>query len=99
MHLDADMVVDQPYNPLGVCWHHQAPGIFQPARQAVDPEPAVRIEHYFDDIGVFKVVGDRRAERGAQHARATGKGFGSERDCRQIEPHEIASLRRIDQRG
>ena len=99
MHLDADMVRDEPHDPLGVGGRHPTAGILQPARQPVDPEPAVGIEHHLDDARVFEIARDCRSERGAQHARAAGKGFGPERDWRHIEPHEIASSRRIDQRG
>ena len=88
MDLDADMVGDEPHDPLGVGGRHPAAGILQPARQPVDPEPAVGIEHHLDDAGVFEIAGDRRSERGAQHARAAGKGFGPERGCRHIEPRE-----------
>ena len=74
MHLYADMVCDEPHNPLGVGRGHPAARIFQPTRQPVDPEPAVGIEHHFDDARVFEVARDCRPERGAQHARAAGKG-------------------------
>ncbi len=99
MDLDADMVGDEPDDPLGVGRRDAAAGILEPARQPVDPEPAVGIEHHLDDAGVFEVAGDRRPERGAQHARAAGEGFGPEGDCRHCEPRKLASSRRMDQRG
>ena len=52
-----------------------AAGVLKPARQPVDPEPAIGIEHHLDDAGVFEIAGDRGAKRGAQHARAAGEGF------------------------
>ncbi len=88
---DADMVGDQAHDPLGVGGRHAAARILKAARKPVDPEPAVGIEHHLDDAGVFQIRRDRRPERGAQHARATGKGFGPKRDCRHNEPREIAS--------
>ncbi len=91
MHFYADMVRDEPYDPLGVGRRHSAASILQPAREPVDPEPAVGIEHHFDDARVFKVAGDRHSERGAQHARAAGKGFGPKRGCYHFEPRESAS--------
>jgi hypothetical protein len=93
------MVRDEPHDPFGVRWRHPAASVLQPARQPVDPEFAVGIEHHFDDARVFEVAGNRRSERGAQHACTAGKGFRSEGDWRHVEPHELASLRRIDRRG
>jgi hypothetical protein len=75
MDLDADMVGDQPHDPFGVGGRDPAARIFKPARKPIDPEPAVGIEHHLDDAGVFQICRDRRPERGAQHARATGEGF------------------------
>ena len=69
------------------------------AGQPVDPNPAVGIEHHLDDAGIFEIAGDRRSERGAQHARAAGEGFGSEGDRRHGEPRKLAWSKRIDQRG
>ena len=100
MNLDADMVRDEPHDPLGVGRRDAAAGILEAARQPVDPEPAVGIEHHLDDAGVFEIAGDGRSERGAQHARAAGEGFGSEGDRRHVEPRKLASYRRrMCQRG
>ena len=43
-------------------------------------------------LGIFEIAGDRRPERGAQHARAAGESFGSEGDRRHCEPRKLASL-------
>ena len=68
-----------------------APGVFKAARQPIDPQTPIGIQHHFDDAGVFEVAGDRRPERRAQHARAAGESFGSQRDRRHVEPREVAS--------
>ena len=86
MHLDADMMRDEANDALGVGWRDAAAGVLQAARQPIDPEPAVRIEHHLDDAGVFEIAGDRGSERGAQHARAAGEGFGSKGNGGQLEP-------------
>ena len=78
MHFDADMMGDEADDPLGVGGRNAAAGVFQSARQPVDPEPAIGIEHHLDDAGVFEIAGDRRSQRGAQHARAAGEGLGPE---------------------
>jgi hypothetical protein len=51
------------------------------------------VEHHFDDGGIFQIAGDRGSKRGAQHARATGESFRSERNRRHCEPRKFASLR------
>ena len=46
-------------------------GIDEPTREPIDPEPTVGVEHDLNDGSVFEPKRDRRAKRGAQHARAT----------------------------
>ena len=70
MDLGADMVRDEADDPLAIGGGQCPTGIFQAARQPVDPEPTVGVEHHLDDRRVFEEGGDGRAERGAQHARA-----------------------------
>ena len=70
MDLGADMMGDEPDDPFAVGRREPLAGIREAARQPVDPEPAVGIEHHLDDRRVFELGGDRRSERGAQHARA-----------------------------
>ena len=73
MDLGADMMGDQPDDALAVGGGETLAGVRQAPRQPVDPEPAVGIEHHLDDRWVFEQAGDRRPERGAQHARAAAK--------------------------
>ncbi len=61
MYLDADMMGDEPDDPLGIGGYDPAAGVLQPARQPVDPQPAVGIEHHLDDARVFETAGDRGA--------------------------------------
>ena len=84
MDLDADVMGDKPDDALRIPGRNSAAGVLQTSRQAINPEPAVGIEHHFDDARVLKVSGDRRAKRGAQHARAAGEGFRSEGDGRHV---------------
>ena len=79
MDLGADMVGDEADDPLAIGGGRGTPGVLQPARQPVDPEPAVGIEHHLDDAGVFEKAGDRGTKRRAQHARAARESLGSER--------------------
>ena len=76
MNLGADMVRDEAHDPLAVGCGQRAPAILEAARQPVDPEPAVGVEHHLDDRRVFEEGRDRGAERGAQHARAARGGLG-----------------------
>jgi hypothetical protein len=86
MHLGADVMRDQAHNPLAVGGGHHPAAILQSARQAVDPQPAVRIEHHLDDRGVFKEGRDRRTEGSAQHARAAREGLRMEWSSRHDRP-------------
>jgi len=99
MDLDTDVMCNEAHDAFGVCGRDAATGIFQPARQTVDPQATVRIEHHFDDAGIFKIGRDRRAKRCAQHARTAGKSFRPERDCRHMGPASSPQLRGGCQRG
>jgi len=66
----ADLVSDEAHDPLAIGGGQGTTGILQPARQPIDPEPAVGVQHHLDDRRVFEKGGDGWAERGAQHARA-----------------------------
>ena len=52
-------------DPLAIGDGHRPAAILQPPRQPVYPEPAVGVEHHFDDRRVFEEAGDGGAERGA----------------------------------
>ena len=86
MNLDADMVRDEANDAFGIGRGDAAAGVLKAARQPVDPEPTVGVQHHLDDARIFEIAGDRRPKRGAQHARAAGEGFGPERDCRHVDP-------------
>ena len=95
MDLDTHMMGNEADDPFGIGRRDSGAGILEAAGKPVDPQPAVRIEHDLDDAGIFEVSGDQRAERGAQHARASGDGFRSEGgDRRHIAPHIVASRSR-----
>jgi hypothetical protein len=93
MDLDADMVRNEAKDAFSVSRGNANAGVFQPARQAIDPEPPVGVEHHLGNARVFEMTRNRRPERGTQHARATGEGFRPKGDCRHIEPREFASRR------
>jgi hypothetical protein len=68
MHLGADMVGDEADDALAIDCGKSLSRIEQSVREPVDPEPPIRVEHDLDDRGVFQESGDRRPQRGAQHA-------------------------------
>ena len=86
MDLGADMVGDEPDDPFAVGRRQPLARIGEPARQPVDPEPPVGVQHHLDDGRVFEEGGDRRSERGAQHARAARDRFGLEGMNRHPRP-------------
>jgi len=71
MNLGADMMRDKSQDAFAIARRQTLSGIGKSTRQPVDPEPTVGVEHNLDDRWVFKPERDRRAKRGAQHARAT----------------------------
>ena len=75
MHLDADMVSNQPHDALAIGGRQRLTRIGQPFGEAIYPETAVRVQHDFDDGRVFEKMGDGRAERGAKHARTARECF------------------------
>ena len=94
MDLDADVMGDEPHDALGIGGRDAETSVLEAARQPVDPESTVGVEHHLDDARIFEIAGNRRPQRGAQHACATGESFGSERDRRQVTPRYVASVRR-----
>ena len=93
MDLGADMVRDEPDDPFAVGRRQPLARIGKPARQPIDPEPPVGVEHHLDDAGVFEERGDRRPERGAQHARAARDRLGLEGMNRQSRREFVPVLR------
>ena len=77
MDLGTHMMGNEADDPFGVGRRDLEPVSSRPPEQPVDPEPSIRVEHDLDDARVFEVSGDQGAERRAQHARASGDGFGS----------------------
>jgi hypothetical protein len=67
VHLDADMVRNQPNDALAC--------VGQAFREAIDPQPPVWIDHHLDNTKVFQQTGNAGAERIAQHARASCRPF------------------------
>ena len=72
MDLDADMVRDEAHDALGVGRRDAAAGILEAARQPVDPQPAVGIEHHLDDAGIFEI--GRRSPARARCAACARRG-------------------------
>ena len=77
MNFRADMVSHETDDAFAVCRGKDGVSFAQAFRQAVDPEPPVRVDHHFDDGRIFKESGDVRPERGAKHACAARCRFGS----------------------
>lgn len=71
MNLSADMMGHQPDDALTIGGREPLPCIGQALRQTVDPDATVRVQHHLDNTRVLEKPRDRRAERGAQHARTT----------------------------
>ncbi len=75
MDLGADVVGDQANNPLAIARAHPGAGIRKAARQPVDPQPSIRIEHHLDNRGVLEPARDRRPKSRTQHARAAERNL------------------------
>ena len=55
MDLDTDMMRDKAHDAFSVCGRDAPAGIFEAARQSVDPQATVGIEHHLGDAGIFEV--------------------------------------------
>ena len=75
MHFGADMVRDETDDPFSVGRREMFAAIGQADIQAIDPQAAVGVEHDLDDGRIGEQVGDRRAQRGPQHAGTTGESL------------------------
>ena len=86
MNLGADMVRDQPHDPLAIGGIKTLSSIGEALREPIDPEPSVGIEHHLDDRLIFQKFGDGGTERRAQHARAADDRFRFLSENRHIAP-------------
>ncbi len=58
---------DQPDDALGLGAADAFAGVLAPDRGALDPQPAVGVDHHLDDGGIGECGGDGRTEGRAQH--------------------------------
>ena len=86
VNLGADMMRDEPDNPLAVFGREARARVLEPALQPIEPKPPVGIEHDLDDALVVEPLGDLRPQRRAQHARAARDRFRIMRLRRHIRP-------------
>ena len=70
MNLDADVVRDQANDALAVRRRQRQTRVADPFAEPIEPEPAIGVQHHFDDGGVVQPRGDRIPKRRAQHPRA-----------------------------
>ena len=91
MHLDADMVRDQTHDALRIGGRYTATGIFKPARQTVDPELSVRIEHHLDDRGIFEIFD---GWLGAVRARYAAAKASDRKGSHRVNPKLRPQIRR-----
>ena len=76
MDLGADMMGDQPDNPLAIGSRQPLPRIGQPFGEPIHPDAAIGIQHHLDHSWIFQKPGNRCTERGAQHPRTTRNRLG-----------------------
>jgi hypothetical protein len=75
MHLGADMVCDKAHDALAIARRQVFARIDKTARQPIDPEAAIGIEHALDYFGVFQEQREGGTECSAQHAGAARSRF------------------------
>jgi hypothetical protein len=63
MDLRADVMGNQSYDPL--CSRQSLPGVRQAFREPVDPQPAIEVEHHFDDCWILWPGCDGRRQHGS----------------------------------
>ena len=59
MNLDANMVRHEANDAFGIRRGDAAASVLKAARQPIDPEPTVRVQHHLDDAGIFEIPRDR----------------------------------------
>jgi hypothetical protein len=64
MDLRADVTLNQSYDPLTVSSRQSLPRVRQAFREPVDPQPAIGVEHHFDDCWILEPGRDGR-QRGS----------------------------------
>jgi hypothetical protein len=65
MDLRADVMRNQSYDPLTVSSRQSLPRVRQAFREPVDPQPAIGVEHHFDDCWILEPGRDGRPQRGS----------------------------------
>lgn len=70
MHFGTDVMRHQPNNAFPVSSREALSRVRQAARQPINPQPAIGVEHHLDDRGVLQISRNGGAERAAEHARA-----------------------------
>jgi hypothetical protein len=81
------MVSNQPNDPLTVGGGQSFAGVGQTARQPIDPQSAIWIEHHLDNVRIFQEPSDCWTQRRAQHACSAGDRFRLKRmDCHSEPP-------------
>jgi hypothetical protein len=99
MHLRSDMVGDEAHDPLTISRGQSLPGVGQALGQAVDPQPAVRVEHDLHNGRIFQPGRDRRPQRRAQHPGAARNRFCRERNRPHHRPVDRDRPMRSNSRG
>jgi hypothetical protein len=67
MNLYANMVRDQADDAFAIGDGQQLAAVADAFAEPIDPQPAIRVEHDFDNRRVVEPGSDRRPERRAQH--------------------------------
>jgi hypothetical protein len=99
MNLGADMMGDQPDDALAIGGDSRSPVSASPSEsRSIQSRPS-GLSITSTTAGSSRNRGDRRPERGAQHARAARCCFGPDRDNAHIQPHVWLGQMRPAQRG
>ena len=76
MNFDANMMGDQPDDPLAISRRQPLPCIGQTFGEPIHPDAAIGIQHHLDHSWIFQKASNRCPERGAQHPRTTRNRLG-----------------------
>ena len=84
MHFRTDVVRYQPNDAFSISGREALSCVGQTARQPVDPQPAIGVEHDLDDRGVLQIPRYSGAKRATEHARRARSPL--------LEPNELPPL-------